>query len=77
MLIFPIIIIFSLIYGLVVSGNLFLWIVVPSVIFEQDFESWAYNFSNNIPVNIVFVLIFWFVIGSLIGKFVGINTQHA
>jgi hypothetical protein len=71
---FPVIIIISLLIGIfsIVFNHgpgFFLWLVIPSIIFEEIFESWAYDFSNNIIANFSFAVLFWFFIGALGGYF--------
>ncbi|MBU0466064.1 MAG: hypothetical protein KJ718_03585 [Nanoarchaeota archaeon] len=69
-LIFPIVIIISLIIGLF-GGNYLVWMILPSIVFEELFEGCCYAFSNSEIVSFIFSLVFWFVVGVLIGRVVG------
>ena len=51
LLIFPVVIIVSLILG-VFGLNYLIWMVIPSVLFEEIFERAFYSFSNNIYFNV-------------------------
>jgi hypothetical protein len=71
-IIFPIVIILSIVIALMnlslgLKTSFLLWMVMPSIIFEQIFETCCYAFSNNKFFNFLFILVFWFVIGALIG----------
>lgn len=69
--IFPFLILISVVFFFLTFGefNILFWLVVPSIIFEEIFEGCCYTFSNNYLANLIFALIFWFVIGVLIGRF--------
>ncbi|MBD3252319.1 hypothetical protein GF386_01160 [Candidatus Pacearchaeota archaeon] len=59
-----------LIVNFFIEINYLFWIIIPSIIFEELFETCCYGFSNNILANFVFILIFWFVVGAVIGLLV-------
>ena len=67
--IFPVLMVLGLLFGLVSGGkiNVLFWAVIPSIIFEETFETYCRAFSDNFVFNILFVGIFWFGIGSLTG----------
>ena len=67
-MIFPLVAVLSLILKWIFGTNPLLWMIIPSVIFEQVFERCCYSFSNNQFFGIIFVLGFWFFVGALIGK---------
>jgi len=66
-LIFPVLIILSLLLGFF-GGNNLLWLVVPSIIFEKLFESCCTFIDDSLFLNVIFDLIFWFLIGAAVGK---------
>jgi hypothetical protein len=68
-IIFPILIVLGLLFGLASGGrvNVFYWMIIPSIIFEETFEVCCWTFSDNLIFNILFIGIFWFGIGSLTG----------
>lgn len=68
-MIFPVIIILGLILWVITWGafNALFWLIIPSIIFEELFETCCYVFSNSQIANLIFALIFWFVIGGLTG----------
>ena len=47
--------------------NFLFWIILPSILFEQLFETSFYAFSNSYLANFLFVLLFWTSIGALVG----------
>jgi hypothetical protein len=65
--IFPILIVSGLLFGIVSGGKIsaLYWVVIPSIIFEEIFETCCRTFSDNMISNVLFVGIFWFGIGSL------------
>lgn len=65
--IFPILIVLGLLFGLASGGKIsvLFWMVIPSIIFEETFETCCRIFSDNLIFNVIFIGIFWFVIGSL------------
>jgi len=67
--IFPILIVSGLLFGLVSGGkvNVLFWAVIPSIIFEEIFETCCRTFSDNFIFNVLFIGIFWFGIGSITG----------
>jgi hypothetical protein len=67
--IFPNLIVLGLLLGLVSGGklNILFWAVIPSIIFEEIFETCCRAFSDNFIFNVLFVGIFWFGLGSLTG----------
>lgn len=68
-IIFPAIIIFGPILGFIVqeSAAYFFWLIVPSVIFEELLEKCCPFLADSQIANLVFALIFWFIIGSAVG----------
>jgi len=67
-----IIIIVGIILSLITFGkfNYLFWLILPSILFEELFETCCYTFSNSQIANLIFALGFWFVIGSLVGLIV-------
>jgi uncharacterized membrane protein YphA (DoxX/SURF4 family) len=67
--IFPILIILGLFFTFISGGkvNVLFWAVIPSIIFEEIFETCCRAFSDNFIFNVLFVGIFWFGVGSLTG----------
>ncbi len=65
--IFPVLIVLGLLIGPISGGNvnILFWAVIPSIIFEETFETCCRAFSDNFAFNVLFVGIFWFGIGSL------------
>jgi len=68
-IIFPVLLLsgiflFALTFGKI---SILFWLIIPSVIFEELFETCCYVFSNNQIANLFFVLLFWFTIGGLLG----------
>jgi hypothetical protein len=47
--------------------NFLFWIILPSILFEQLFETSFYAFSNSYLANLLFVVLFWTSIGALVG----------
>ncbi|HUV42720.1 MAG TPA: hypothetical protein VMY36_02320 [Patescibacteria group bacterium] len=68
-MIFPVLIVLGLLFGLITGGkiSILFWMVIPSIIFEEIFETCCRAFSDNFIFNVLFVGIFWFGIGSLTG----------
>ena len=50
--------------------NFLFWIILPSILFEQLFETSFYAFSNSQLANLLFVLLFWSTLGALTGLIV-------
>jgi len=50
--------------------NYLFWFIIPSIVFEELFETCCYGFSNDLLANFIFVLVFWFAIGAIIGLLV-------
>jgi hypothetical protein len=67
-LIFPVLLLTSVI-AVALKTNILWWMIVPSVVFEEIFESFSTAISDSILLNLLFILVFWFAIGSLIGLF--------
>ena len=67
-MIFPLVAVLSLILNWMFGTGSLLWVIIPSIIFEQVFEKCCSSFSNNQLINSLFVLVFWFGVGALIGK---------
>ncbi len=67
--VFPVLIVLGLLIGLLSGGNvnILFWAVIPSIVFEETFETCCRAFSDNFIFNVLFVGIFWFGIGSLSG----------
>jgi ABC-type transporter Mla maintaining outer membrane lipid asymmetry permease subunit MlaE len=67
--IFPVLIVLGLFFGLASGGKIsaLYWMVIPSIIFEETFETCCQTFSDNLIFNLLFIGIFWFGIGSLTG----------
>lgn len=65
-IIFPVLIVFGVTAYVLTLGkfNALFWLIIPSVIFEDLFETCCYFFSNSQLANLLFVLIFWSVIGA-------------
>ncbi len=76
--IFPILIVLGLFFGLASGGkiNAFYWMIIPSIIFEQTFEACCRTFSDNLIFNTLFIGIFWFGIGSLTGLLTERAKKH-
>ena len=68
-MVFPILIILGLLFGFITGGKIstLFWMVIPSIIFEETFETCCRAFSDNLIFNILFIGMFWFGIGSLTG----------
>jgi ABC-type transporter Mla maintaining outer membrane lipid asymmetry permease subunit MlaE len=68
-IIFPVLIVLGLLFGLASGGkiNALFWMIIPSIIFEETFETCCRTLSDNLIFNVLFVGIFWFGIGSLTG----------
>lgn len=77
-MIFPILVVSGLLFGFITGGKIsFLyWMVIPSIIFEETFETCCRTFSDNMIFNVLFVGIFWFGIGSLTGLLVEKIKKH-
>lgn len=65
----PIVALIGIILYAVSAGqiNFLFWIILPSILFEQLFETNLYAFSNSYIANLVFVILFWTSIGALVG----------
>lgn len=65
----PIVTLIGIILYAVSAGqiNFLFWIILPSILFEQLFETNLYAFSNSYIANLVFVILFWTSIGALVG----------
>ena len=77
-LIFPVlialgIIVFALTFG---KLNALFWVIFPSILFEELFETCCYSFSNNQIANLLFAFIFWFAIGAVLGWLNGIVKKN-
>lgn len=68
-IIFPVLIVLGIIFFALTLGkfNVLFWLIIPSAIFEELFETCCYVFSNNQIANLLFALIFWFTIGATVG----------
>lgn len=77
-MIFPVLIVLGLLFGPVSGGkvNVLFWAVIPSIIFEEIFETCCQAFSDNFIFNVLFVGIFWFGVGSLTGLLVEGIKKH-
>jgi hypothetical protein len=67
--IFPILIVSGLLFGFISGGKIsaLYWMVIPSIIFEETFETCCRAFSDNLIFNVLFIGMFWFGTGSLTG----------
>jgi len=67
-IIFPVIIILGFIFFALTLGkfDILFWLIIPSIIFEEIFETCCYAFSNSYIANLLFALFFWFVIGAML-----------
>jgi hypothetical protein len=62
--IFPVLIILGAVLFVITLGRFsaLAWLILPAIIFEESFEGCCYVASNNQWLNLLFALIFWFVI---------------
>jgi len=69
LIIVPIVALIGIILYAISAGqiNFLFWIILPSILFEQLFETSFYAFSNSYLANLVFVILFWTSIGALVG----------
>lgn len=73
--IFPMLIILGIgAYITLGKFNILSRLITPSVIFEELFETCCYTFFNNQIANLLFALVFWFIIGVTIGRALGLDT---
>jgi hypothetical protein len=72
-IIFPVLMILGVIFFTITLGefNILFWLIIPSIIFEELFETSYYAFSNSQVANLLFALIFWFIIGGTLGWITG------
>ncbi|MDX2443362.1 MAG: hypothetical protein QNK30_06135 [Bacteroidales bacterium] len=65
----PIVALLGVVFYVLSTGqiNFLFWIILPSILFEQLFETSFYAFSNSQLANLIFVLLFWSSIGALVG----------
>jgi len=68
-LIFPVVAAVSILAGVITDGRVsyLFWLVLPSIVFEEALETWAYAASNSIVANLTFAVAFWFAIGACLG----------
>ena len=68
-IIFPVLIVLGIILFVLTLGkiNILFWLVIPSVAFEQIFETFCYKSSNRTLANLLFAFFFWFIIGATEG----------
>jgi len=66
LIIIPIVALIGVALFLISAGqiNMLFWIILPSILFEQLFETSFYAFSNSQIANLAFVLLFWSFIGA-------------
>ena len=43
------------------------WLIIPSIFFEEIFETCCYAFSDSYVINFLFALFFWFIVGAVLG----------
>lgn len=69
LIIIPVVALIGVALFLISTGqiNMLFWIILPSILFEQLFETSFYAFSNSQLANLVFVLLFWSFIGASVG----------
>jgi hypothetical protein len=72
--IFPVLIITGLIINIITgyTRRFFFWIIVPSIFFEQTFESCCPAIADSLILNILFVFLSWFFIGASVGFLIGV-----
>jgi len=68
-MVFPVLIVLGIILFVLSFGKIsvLIWLIIPSIFFEEIFETCCYTFSNSYIMNLLFALIFWFAIGSTLG----------
>ena len=68
-LIFPVLGFTGLMLSWIFSNEdlLLFWMIVPSILFEEIFEAKYSGLADNLTLNLIFILLFWFVIGGLAG----------
>ena len=71
-IILPVVALIGIALNIIITGqiNLLFWIILPSILFEQLFETSFYAFSNSQLANLLFVLLFWSTLGALTGLIV-------
>lgn len=72
-IILPVIALIGIALNIISTGqiNFLFWIILPSILFEQVFETSFYAFSNSQLANLIFVLMFWSFLGALLGWITG------
>ena len=67
--IFPLLTILGLILYVISLGKVsfLFWMIIPSIIFEELFETHFYSLSNNIILNTLFIILFWFSLAAFLG----------
>ncbi len=67
-IIFPVLAISGIALNLISLGKiqLLFWMILPSIFFEELFETSYIAFSDSQFANLVFIIIFWFSIGAII-----------
>ncbi|MFH1767384.1 MAG: hypothetical protein ABH826_04865 [Patescibacteria group bacterium] len=67
--IFPVLIVLGIVLFALTVGkfSILFWLIIPSIIFEELFETCCYVFSDSQVVNLFFALLFWFIIGAAVG----------
>lgn len=68
-IILPVVALIGIALNIISAGqiNFLFWIILPSILFEQVFETRFYAFSNSPLANLLFVFLFWFSTGALVG----------
>jgi len=68
-IILPVVALIGIALNIISAGqiNLLYWIILPSILFEQVFETSFYAFSNSPLANLLFVFLFWSSTGALVG----------
>ncbi len=68
LIVFPVLVVLGAVLHFVSNGdvNALFWMVIPSVVFEELFESCCFEFSNCFIFNSLFVFLFWYFTGILI-----------
>jgi hypothetical protein len=68
-IIFSVLIVLGVILFIFTFGKIsvLFWLIIPSIFFEEIFETCCYAFSNSYVFNFLFALFFWFTIGAVLG----------